>query len=266
MVLKAAGRNGSTLSDVLREAWDASVLSTLAKNSGAKATDAHISIIGHITPDELLRNLDSTDAANGFGNRFLWCACRRSQELPWGGSAQDARINGLAQKVRAAAEDARKVGEFSFDEDAKALWESSYHELSADRAGLLGAMLARSEPHVVRLACLYAATDGAGVIRKRHLRAALELWSYFERSAQFFFGERMGGPIADMILEALRNHPDGLTRTDIRDLFSRHKQESEIEDALGRLLRYGRVKSFREQTGGRAAERWRWSEWPVRRG
>jgi hypothetical protein len=147
MPLKAAGRDGSTLSDVMRKAWDGSVLGTLAKVSPARATGAHICIIGHITPDELLRNLDSTEAANGFGNRHLWCASRRWQELPWGGTVQDTRINDLVGRVRSAAEQTRRVGEFQFDEPAAALWVRSYHELSADRPGLLGAMVARSEAH-----------------------------------------------------------------------------------------------------------------------
>ena len=38
--------------------------------SPAKATDAHISVIGHITTDELRRSLTRTEAANGFANRL----------------------------------------------------------------------------------------------------------------------------------------------------------------------------------------------------
>jgi 5S rRNA maturation endonuclease (ribonuclease M5) len=257
MTLKAAGRDGSTLSDVLRKAWDGSVLGTLAKVSPARATGAHICIIGHITPDELLRNLDSTEAANGFGNRHLWCASRRWQELPWGGSVQDTRINDLVRHVRSAAEQARRVGEFQFDEPAAALWVRSYHELSADRPGLLGAMVARSEAHVLRLAMLYAALGGSETIREAHLKAALAVWDYCERSAGFFFGDRMGDPIADAVIEALRNSPDGLTTTEIHALFSRHAKSNQIEAARGRLLKYGRIKIAREETGGRPGERWR---------
>ena len=257
MPLKAAGREGSTLSDVMRKAWDGSVLGTLAKVSPARATGAHICIIGHITPDELLRNLDSTEAANGFGNRHLWCASRRWQELPWGGSVQDTRINDLVGRVRSAVEQARRVGELQFDEPAAALWVRSYHELSADRPGLLGAMVARSEAHVLRLAMIYAALDGSGVICEPHLKAALAVWEYCERSAVFFFGDRMGDPIADTILEALRNQPDGLTTTEIHGLFSRNAKASQIEAARGRLLQYGRIRIMREGTGGRPGERWR---------
>jgi len=84
-VLRVCAREGNTLSAVIRNAWDNGTLRILTKNTPAKATDAHISIIGHITQDELLRYLENTEAANGFGNRFLWFSVRRSKALPLGG-------------------------------------------------------------------------------------------------------------------------------------------------------------------------------------
>src|SRR5262249_60837842 len=77
-VLKQTERQGNTLSAILRQAWDGGDLRTLTKNSPARATGAHVGLIGHITADELRRYLSSTEAANGFGNRFLWVCCRRS--------------------------------------------------------------------------------------------------------------------------------------------------------------------------------------------
>lgn len=77
-VLRVCSRNGNTLSAVIRNAWDTGNLRTLTKNSPANASGAHISIVGHITRDELLRYLEDTEAANGFGNRFLWFCVRRS--------------------------------------------------------------------------------------------------------------------------------------------------------------------------------------------
>ncbi len=87
--LKVLNREGNTLSPVVRNAWDSGDLNTLVKNNPAKATGAHISIIGHITKQELLKHLDETEAANGFGNRFLWVYVDRSKILPEGGRLQD---------------------------------------------------------------------------------------------------------------------------------------------------------------------------------
>ena len=84
-VLRVAGRDGSTLSTVYRQAWDSGHLRVLNKNSPVNASGALISIIGHITCDELLMELSHNDKVNGFGNRNLWLCVRRSKFLPDGG-------------------------------------------------------------------------------------------------------------------------------------------------------------------------------------
>jgi hypothetical protein len=50
---------------LIREAWDTGTLTTLTKNSPLCATGAHISIIAHITEEELV-----TVAAIGEGARL----------------------------------------------------------------------------------------------------------------------------------------------------------------------------------------------------
>ena len=49
-VLKQTRREINTLSPVLRSAWDGRPLALLTRTAPARATSAHISIIGHITP------------------------------------------------------------------------------------------------------------------------------------------------------------------------------------------------------------------------
>ena len=87
--LRTMGRDGNTLSPIIRRAWDNGNLSSLVKNSPCRATGALISIIGHITAEELRRYLDRTEAGNGFANRFLFVCVRRSKMLPEGGSLSD---------------------------------------------------------------------------------------------------------------------------------------------------------------------------------
>jgi hypothetical protein len=64
-VLKQTERQGNTLSAILRQAWDGGDLRTLVKNSPARATGAHVSLIGHITADELRRYLTQTETGTG---------------------------------------------------------------------------------------------------------------------------------------------------------------------------------------------------------
>jgi hypothetical protein len=256
--LRVLDREGNTLSAAVRNAWDTGTLSTLTKNSPAHATGAHISIIGHITQDEALRYLDRTEAANGFGNRFLWLCVRRSKVLPEGGNLSEQDLRDFALKVRMAVEFSRTVQEVRRDGEARELWAAVYHELSEGRAGLLGAITARAEAQVMRLALLYALLDMSTVIRREHLLAGLALWAYAEDSAAYVFGSSMGDPVADEILRALRATKEGLTRTQIRDLFGRNRGKDEIGRALGVLLAHRLAQpTEREREGpGPRAEVW----------
>ncbi len=253
--LRVLNRDGNNLSAVIRGAWDSGDLRTLTKNSPAKATGAHISIIGHISKDELLRYLDRTEAGNGFGNRILWACVRRSKVLPEGGSVDPAALEALTHRFRDAVSFARRAREIRRDDEARQVWYEVYPELSAEKLGLLGALIARGEAHVMRLAAIYALLDSATVIRKEHLFAALAVWEYCEASAGYIFGEALGDPVADELLKAIRHSTDGLTRTEIRDFFKRHQSKNQIDRAVGLLLSQGLIRSAKEETGGRPIER-----------
>lgn len=254
--LKVMSREGNTLSPVIRQAWETGNLSTLTKNSPARATGAHISIIGHITKQELRRHLDSTEMANGFANRFLWICARRSKCLPDGGNLEDGVLNPMVQRLAEAARFASEVGRVQRDDAARQAWHTVYSELSGERTGLLGAITSRAEAQVTRLSLIYALMDCSLVIRLEHLKAALALWEYAEASARHIFGASLGDPMADALLTLLRNHPEGLTRTEIRDLFGRNKRASDIDRALGVLLEEGFARYQDENTAGRPARRW----------
>lgn len=71
------------------------------------------------------------------------------------------------------------------------------------------------------------------------------------------FSDRLGDPDADAILDALRSHPDGMTRTEIRDLFSRHLSADRIERALAVLLKGNLAAAENVSTPGRPIQLWR---------
>lgn len=81
--LRVMNREGNTLSATLRDAWDTGHLRTLTKNNAAVATGAHISIVGHITKMELLREMTSADNANGSSGRWFGAPryCRKAATL-----------------------------------------------------------------------------------------------------------------------------------------------------------------------------------------
>jgi hypothetical protein len=187
--LRVMSREGNTLSALVRQAYDTGALRTLTKNSAATATDAHISIIGHVTRDEVKRELTEIDMANGFANRFLWVAVRRSKALPEGGRLEPRDVDGFVRRLSWALEAARIPGPIERDEAARALWAERYLDLSDGPLGLLGAITSRAEAQVTRLSLLYALLAERRIVRTEDLEAALAVWDYCERSARFVFGE-----------------------------------------------------------------------------
>lgn len=257
-VLRTMERDGNSLSAVLREAWDGSVLSSLSKQSPGRATDAHISMIGHITVSELTRYLTATEAGNGFGNRILWVWVTRSKELPEGGSLQAHELGPILVGFHSAFEWGRRQGQIGFDSAARDLWRGGYHDLSAGRPGLLGSMTSRGEPLTRRLACLYALADRASVVEGPHLEAALAVWDYCYRSAEYIFGGSLGDPVADELLRALRLAGEpGLTRTEINvEVFGRNRQAHQITRGLSVLSDSALAFCRMDHSTTRPTERW----------
>jgi len=257
--LRMLGRDGNVLSAVIREAWDSGDLRILTKNDPACATGAHISIIGHISAGELRSELTTTDKANGFGNRFAWVCVKRSQCLPEGGQVEPSALDPLTRELSDAVRFAKEVGEIHRDEDANRLWHQVYPQLSEGSPGLVGSMTARAEAQVMRLAAIYALLDRSALIKVPHLQAGLALWKFCAASVRFIFRDSLGNPVADRLLEALRQAPTGLTRTEIRDLLGRHAKQDDIDQALNELAEAGLARTVRQDTGGRPVERW----WPI---
>lgn len=254
--LRTMTRDGNTLSVLLRQAWDGVKLATLTKNDPLKATDSHISIIGHITKTELLKLLSETDTNNGFANRFLWILVKRSKALPFGGEWHTVDVAPLVRELTAAVEYGREHREIGWGNSARELWVEVYEDLSEGKPGLFGAATSRGEAQVVRLAALYATLDRHSRIERPHLEAALALWRYAAASARYTFGDATGDVVADRIAAALEEEAEGLTRTDLINLFGRNKSRDRIDQALLMLEKMGRVYREKVDTGGRPAEKW----------
>jgi hypothetical protein len=254
--LRVMRREGNILSAVIRRAWDKGNLNNATKTSSARATGAHISIIGHITREELLHEFNASEGSNGFANRFLWICVKRARFIPIPERLSEDTFQALVERLQDALAFARKIDELKFSKQAKKLWCKVYRKLGQEVPGLLGAITSRPEPQVLRLAAIYALLGRSTFIDRKHLRAALAVWRYCENSARYIFGDKFGDPVVDTILRHLRREPKGLTRTDIREIFSRNRTENEINDALRILQENKFAQCTRENTGGRPSERW----------
>jgi hypothetical protein len=71
--------------------------------------------------------------------------------------SQDTSIeNGRQLSIANAGVDARPRGRLQMFDEARKLWHEIYRDLSKEQSGLLGAIVARAEAQVIRLALVYA--------------------------------------------------------------------------------------------------------------
>jgi hypothetical protein len=215
-VLARQGRDASVLTATLRELWDEGNVRVMnRKHNALSVTDAHVSLVGHITPEELMQRLSDTDLANGYANRFLFVCVRRSKDLADGGNLLERDVNTLVMKIQHAKEFAEGVREMKRDEYAAELWRAVYPRLVEDKTGVFGKVVARARAQVLRLSCLYALLDHSSEVRRPHLEAALALWQYCEDSAHYIFAEGLTLSVsAQKLYDAVREAGDaGLSRT-----------------------------------------------------
>ena len=223
----------------------------LTRREPLRAENAHVSVLGHVTLDELGRYLAHVDLSNGFANRFLWCAVRRSKLLP---DASTPALDGFRQRLTLMTQAARRIGDVKRTASAASLWRAVYPTLVAEKRGTWDEATSRAEAHVVRLSLLYALLDGSDTIDEPHLRAALALWRYCDESARIVFGDGSGsgsgsgsGTLEGRIRRVVRDRP-GIGRTELRDAISHKIKANELERALAWLA--GRGELRRESEGG----------------
>jgi hypothetical protein len=257
-VLHVLGQRNGQLSPLLRCAWDGGDLSAHDGHRPVQATDAHISIVGHVTQSDLAHHLTRTESHNGFANRCLWISVRRSQSLPEGGSLPPEQRAAVAHELRRTLDWVHSQPGLVFRRTAAAreLWNDRYPALSEGSPDVCGAATSRAEAQVLRLSALYAALDGSPLVEACHLQAAIAVWDYCLASARLFFDISPIDPTAQRISEALDATPQGLTRTQIRGLFRRHVSKERIDLALEQLSSLGLINRHTAAGRGRSSTFW----------
>jgi hypothetical protein len=264
-LLAIFARDSETLGMVLRQAWEDDNLAALSKKNPVRATGAHVSVIAHVTPEDLQVNLSLNDIANGLGNRFLWVCTKASKKLDHEGRLDWRRLDPHIEQLRAALEWARRdlamdVVPMGRAPTAQRFWVEQLGVLRKPRPGLLGAILARGPAQVMRLAAIYAVVDRQPEIETHHLKAALELWAYCVRSIDFVFGDRLGDKDAEKLLAALEEAgAGGISQKEIqRRVFSNHKDAESLNILLRKMIRSGLIRREQKRSGGPGKPAWIW--------
>jgi len=259
-------RPDSILSAILRQAWDKDIIESPSKNTAAKATGAHISMVAGISKEELLLETTSNDASNGTLNRFLFACCKRSKLLPEGEEfhnlTQSAEWSELQQRFRKNISDNGIALQVQRTPEAQKHWGLNaypdeggiYEKLSQLRPGLWGTVTARAPQQVIRLSLITAIINGSRNIDLPHQDAAWEYWRFCDDSCKYIWGDTTD-PTAARILKGLRDSPDGLDKSQIGELLS-HKNAEDVKAALHWLNTRGLAYFQTRSTTGRPAERW----------
>jgi hypothetical protein len=188
---------------------------------------------------------------------MLLIACRRQRLLPEGGDPDPLAGTGLERLLAATLHQARTTGQVRLDPDARELWHHAYRQLATQaQDGIVAQITARAEAHIIRLALLYTLTDGKRQIHAPHLHAALALHDYAARSAAWALTGATGQPLAEQIHTVLRQHPGGLTRSQISQALNHNQPAGQIDHALHALGAAARVTATQIPTGGRPAQLW----------
>lgn len=258
-VLQKIAREGNSLSALLREAWDSTELQVLTRKDPLRATGAHVSVVTHITREELGSLMSATEQANGLANRFLWALVHRTKQLPDGGSLEtdSPALLSLISRVREAVARAATAGRIGRSAEAAHIWRTIYGPLSEGTMGTLGKVTSRAEAQVIRLPLLFALLDGAGLIETRHLLAGVAVWHYCFQSARHIFGSGTGDRLADQFLEHIkRAGVEGVARSELHRSASNHASKRQLEAALDLLVHLGLAVRTTRKTRGAPEERW----------
>jgi len=251
-ILTVANRDGSTLSPIIRNAWDGNPLEARRAEKRIVAEFTHISVIGHITPTELRTKIAENDVVNGFANRFLYVMSKRSKKLPSGGNLDPAVVEDLATRLAAIVpEDDSRVHVYHRSPEAEELWNDLYLA-EPERDGTIGSLTARAHAQKLRIAVIYAALDCAAKIQPVHLRAAQAVWTYAVQSAEFIFGDARGDRTQDILLGELRRvYPEPLTGAQQDALFKSNLQRGKLPAARAALESAGLARTVSVPPGSK---------------
>jgi hypothetical protein len=272
--------NTGKLSPQLRAAYDGTVLQVTRKDrsKSQEARHHHVSLIGHITPQELAPLEPRLRSAGGLERRMLWALTYRSGEVsPHLAAAVPDQLTARTADVIAAAQTGAlertdpvsrilciKRGVmpsmvFPVAPEVRDGWQDIRRSMPATDPEM-AAMFGAAETIMYRLALIYALADKAGQMTMEHVSAALALWTFCARSAEAIFGlpaaadgNQVSRRLARKVFEALhRAYPGGLTATEIRRdvLAGNHAAKPVMEY----LTEQGIAEKYQVPTGGRPAE------------
>jgi hypothetical protein len=245
-LLKICNWQSNTCSTAYRAAWDGSPLRYRSKKIDVCVDSHHIGIIGHITPDELKLNLSYDNITNGLANRHIWIYSERSKLIAIPKAVPETILNTFAARLKATLLVAEQHERVVLSNEAEDIWVRLYLLLNRPLPPTVGALLGRAAPQILRLAMVYALLDKSNIIEAPHLKAAVSVWDYCERTVEYMFGDQTGDRRADRLYDFIvQAGSTGCTTTDCHGVFANSLKANDLRRLIEKLWRAGRVIHFR---------------------
>lgn len=267
-VLAQVKRDGNTLSATVRNVFDGRDIEPMTKTSQTKASRPHVVIVGHITGFELREKSTENDAANGLLNRFMILYVYRPKLVPLPEPTPEPVLEDLASRLADAIEfasrgnvHANNTHEVAMIPEARDFWREHYAQITRDRDGKGGNLLARSEMYARMLAMIFCLMDMRSEIEPCDLVAAFAWIDYWHKSVVYIFqceeDDAELDPFTVDVLALVTSHP-GVSLSQIQEHWNR-KRTKPVKASLERLLSLAPplIQCKKDDTtGGRAALRY----------
>jgi hypothetical protein len=239
-ILKESSKSSSTMSEVLRQAYDGEALATLTKSNKRSTSKSHVSFIGHITPSEYEAVRRTEDNENGFVNRFIHVYSDAGEiAIAFPRTFSDWNMN-IINNMVTITEWINNQEEitFSMNEEAKKMWISFYtsHRLTK-RSVLIDSINARNDNNVLKISMVLAAADCSDIIRKDHLERAISIIDYNIQTTEYIYhtdDEKDEANISKIVNFIISNKGKVTRSSILRECFKKNKNKNEI-DALKEL-------------------------------
>lgn len=209
-ILANARRKGTTtILTMLMKAWDTpNQLSNDSITNPATAVNPYVSILAGTQPDVLAGDLIGTDITSGFANRVLFVPGSGKARMP---RPPEVDERGLHEHWLIVKRNLQTYGidqrlEITWDARAMELWDHFYM-MPRGESAIERTMSQRHQNMVLKIALIYALTDGAKTITFDHLEHAIAFidweWACVKRLIAGWATSN-DNRLADRILQVLK--------------------------------------------------------------
>ena len=249
-LLASRGREGSTLDQKMRTAFDGGPISNRRSGETKSVLPPYwLGALVAITPTELREKFNAGAMNSGSANRWLYLPVVRRDVMPDNREPefQDGRLEHVHAAIMAADNSAAQVG---VDQDVITALVA-YGDWLPDVSWGIARDLTRRLPVIAfRIALIHALVDRDLRVTLKHLNRALALTEYARHGIPWVFREIVGDKDADLLLRHLRAS-GRLTKTMItREILRDPGRQQAAIDVL-RGLGLADIETSHQVRGGR---------------